>query len=128
MKAMLDTSTFFMVITNDSRLGAAVRDIYLHPDNDIFISMAVLWELAIKTELGKLQLGEPLADFIRHHIRGNDIKIMNIDLPHILALDQIPASITNPFTRLILSQCICENIPLLGANAEYDNCPVTKIW
>ncbi len=128
MKALLDTSTLLMIVTDDIRLSAAVRAIYLQPDNDLFVSMAAIWELALKINLGKIKISQPLHEFILHHIRGNDIKILNIELPHILTLEKIPVAIINPFTRLVLSQCICENIPLLSNNEEYDSCPVTRIW
>jgi len=128
MKAMLDTQTLFWIITDDSRLSTNVRDIYLDTDNQVFISMALLWEMAIKINLGKLIINGTLADFITNHIKGNAIQIMAIELAHILALDNIPEQHFSLFTRLVLAQCLYENIPILSANAEYDVCPVTRIW
>lgn len=128
MKVLLDTQALLWIVTQDSRLSATARDIYLDSENEIMLSMASVWELALKISLNKLTINESLPEFIQNHVKANDIKILTIELPHILALEKLPWHHRNPFDRIIISQSINDNIPILSANEELDLYPVTRIW
>jgi PIN domain nuclease of toxin-antitoxin system len=128
MKVLLDTQTLLWIVTQNSQLSAVARDIYLDEDNEILLSMASIWELALKISLNKLTMKESLPEFVQNHVKANDIKILNIELPHILALEKLPWHHRNPFDRIIISQSMKENIPILSANEELDFYSVTRIW
>jgi PIN domain nuclease of toxin-antitoxin system len=57
---LLDTHAFLWLASNDARLGDECRSVFLDPDSDVLLSMASVWEMAIKVSLGKLVLGRPL--------------------------------------------------------------------
>ena len=78
MKILLDTHTFLWVILDDPRLTEKAEKVFLDPDNDIYLSMASIWELAIKTSLGKLQLAEPLERLIANELKENGIYLQYI--------------------------------------------------
>ncbi len=102
--------------------------LYLDEQNTIFVSMASLWELAIKSSLGKISFEMPLEDFVEEHIRGNDIEILNIELPHILRIEKLPFHHRDPFDRLIIAQQIEENLPIISADEIFDAYGVQRIW
>ncbi len=128
MKYLLDTHTLLWIVTNDPRLSKRAKSLYLNSDNLIFFSIANLWEMTIKISLKKLSIDESLREFTQNHIKGNDIKFLNIELPHILSLENLPYHHRDPFDRLIISQCIHENISILSSDRVFDLYPIKRIW
>ena len=84
--------------------------------------------MAIKISIGKLSIDYPLQEFVDHHIKGNDIKIMQIELPHIIKIEKLPFHHRDPFDRLIISQGMVEDIPIISSDDRFDSYPVKRIW
>lgn len=128
MKYLIDTHTLLWIVTNDPKLSAKAKDLYLDSENEIFISMASIWELSIKSSLGKISLEQPLDEFVDEHVKGNDIRILKIELPHVLRIENLPFYHRDPFDRLIISQSIEDNIPIIGSDKTFDSYPIKRIW
>ena len=128
MKYLLDTHTLLWIIADDSVLGENTRSIYLNEMNEICLSMASIWEMAIKISLGKLQIPGSLPEFVKTHIRGNKIDVMPIELKHLYQLENLTFFHRDPFDRLIISQAIVENLPILSQDKEFDNYSIQRIW
>lgn len=128
MKYLLDTHSLLWIITDDSKLSKRAQDIYLDSENDIFLSMASIWELAIKSSLGKISLDKPLDEFVSEHVLGNNIEILEIKLPHVLRIEQLPFHHRDPFDRLIISQAIEDSLPILGGDNAFDLYKIKRIW
>ena len=128
MKFLIDTHTLLWIVTNDIKLSEKANKLYLNSDNLIFISLASIWEMAIKISIKKLSIKEPLKDFIQGQIKGNDIRILNIEIKHILLLENLPFHHRDPFDRLIISQSMSENIPILSSDKVLDLYPIKRIW
>lgn len=128
MKYLIDTHTLLWIVTNDPKLSAKAKDLYLDSENEIFISMASIWELSIKSSLGKISLEQPLDEFVNEHVKGNDIRILKIELPHVLRIENLPFYHRDPFDRLIISQSIEDNIPIIGSDKTFDSYPIKRIW
>ena len=128
MRYILDTHTLLWIITEDSKLSTTALKIYLDPSNVMFFSMASVWELAIKASLGKISLGKTLEEFIEEHVKGNDIEILDIHLPHVFRIEQLPFHHRDPFDRLIIAQVIEDNLLLVGNDTIFDLYNVKRIW
>ena len=128
MKYLIDTHTLLWIVTKNKKLSKKVKDIYLNSENQIFISLASLWEMAIKINLKKLSINEPLKDFVKNQIKNNDINILDIKTKHILLLENLPYYHMDPFDRLIISQSINEQIPLLSFDKVFDKYSIKRIW
>lgn len=128
MKYLIDTHTLLWIVTNDPKLSAKAKDLYLDSENEIFISMASIWELSIKSSLGKISLEQPLDEFVDEHVKGNDIRILKIELSHVLRIENLPFYHRDPFDRLIISQSIEDNIPIIGSDKTFDSYPIKRIW
>jgi len=128
MKYLLDTHTLLWIVTNDPRLSKKAKSLYLNSENLIFFSITSLWELTIKISLKKLSIDEPLNEFIQIHIKGNDIKFLNIQVPHILLLENLPYHHRDPFDRLIIAQSIHEDITILSSDKIFDLYPIKRVW
>lgn len=115
-------------MNDDPQLGDEARNIYLNNANDIFASMASVWEMAIKISLKKLEIPGTLSDFVKEHIRGNKIDILSIELNHLYQLENLTYFHRDPFDRLIISQAIVENIPILSSDKAFDDYPIQRIW
>ena len=128
MDFLIDTHTFLWLVTDSPKLSNRAKKLYLNAENKIFLSLASIWEIAIKSSLGKIALDKPLEEFIDEHIRGNDIQILKIELPHILRIEKLPFHHRDPFDRLIISQQIENNLPIIGNDREFDKYGVKRIW
>jgi PIN domain nuclease of toxin-antitoxin system len=128
MKYLLDTHSLLWLTTNDSRLSLMAQELYLDAGNDIFFSMASIWEMAIKSSIGKISFESNLEDFVEDHIKGNNIEILKIELPHILRIERLPFHHRDPFDRLIIAQAIEDNISVIGNDTEFDKYKVNRVW
>jgi len=128
LRYLLDTHTLLWIVNDDPQLGDEARNIYLNNANDIFASMASVWEMAIKISLKKLEIPGTLSDFVKEHIRGNKIDILSIELNHLYQLENLTYFHRDPFDRLIISQAIVENIPILSSDKAFDDYPIQRIW
>ena len=110
MRLLLDTSVLIALV--EGRLDARVRDALVSPDAALHVSVASLWEIAIKFRLGKLALEAPLAQ-LPELVENLGLVLLAIEASHVLvAVDPEPAT-RDPFDRLLLAQCAVENLHLV---------------
>jgi PIN domain nuclease of toxin-antitoxin system len=129
LKLLLDTHTFLWFINGDKRLSAKARDLIEDKENSRFLSVASLWEMAIKVSLGKLRLDVSFDQLSADHIRGNAIDMMSISVAHMDVLSSLPFHHKDPFDRLIIAKGIVEKTPILGRDDLFDRYEgVQRIW
>lgn len=128
MRYLLDTHTLLWIVEDNQKLSQKAKQIYLDKGNDLYLSAASIWEMAIKISLRKLSLEESLPKFIKHHVVRNSIQILNILPEHIYPLVNLPFHHRDPFDRIIASQCINEKIPLVSKDKNFDQYPLRRIW
>jgi PIN domain nuclease of toxin-antitoxin system len=128
MNYLLDTHTLLWIVTGDNLLSKKVKKLFLDEENEIFISIASLWEIAIKVSLNRLELGQPLSDFYLKHIIGNKIRLLNIKVEHLAVLEALKYYHRDPFDRLIVCQSIVEEIPVLSRDKAFSKYPIKRIW
>lgn len=127
MAHLLDTHAFLWFASGDKQLPGSIREIIEDIRQSCFLSAASLWEITIKTQLGKLSLGitlEELFDFIDK----NQIEIIPINYQHLLLLSKLPGHHSDPFDRLIISQAIAEELILITRDKEFKNYDVKQQW
>lgn len=128
MKYLIDTHVLLWITNHDSRLSKKAKDLFLNEKNDIYLSIASIWEMAIKISLNKLDVNEPLKNFVRTKIIANKIKITNISVEHLFMLEDLPFHHKDPFDRLIIAQSIVENIPIISKDSVFRKYNIKKIW
>ena len=104
MKILLDTHSFLWFIGGSARLSDNARSQIEDEANLLFLSVASLWEMAIKISLGKLTLAEPFEVLIPRQIDTNGIQVLKIDVKHLAALVILPFHHRDPFDRLFAAQ------------------------
>ncbi len=128
MPALLDTNAFLWFISGSDRLSGKARDYMADFDNELVLSAASLWEIAIKTSLGKLELLSPFDQLIPVQLQKNDIDVLPIELDHFSAIINLEFHHRDPFDRLIIAQGITEQIPVITSDAMFAKYPVEVIW
>lgn len=108
MNYLLDTHTFLWFLEGNERLLNKAKSIIENSKNTSFISIASVWEIAIKMSLGKLKLDVSLED-LKSEILKNNFEILSLDFEHILELNKLEEIHKDPFDRIIISQAIFEN-------------------
>ena len=128
MRHLLDTHTFLWFVLNDPQLSQKALGIINDPANDILVSPAIYWELAIKVGLGKLNLYSAYDDFMYRGIVGNDFEILPIEPRHTSILTTLPLHHRDPFDRLLIAQALVEAVPIVSADAQLDDYLVKRLW
>ncbi len=128
MKYILDTHALLWITSDSDRLTSKAKSIYLDDKNEIWLSKASVWEMAIKISLKKLQITNNIENFIKDHVVGNGIKILDITLEQIYKLETLPFHHRDPFDRLIISQSMTEGIPVISSDHKFDKYNVNRIW
>jgi PIN domain nuclease of toxin-antitoxin system len=128
MNVILDTHAFLWFVLDDPQLSASAKTLIEDPANDVFISPASYWEIAIKVRLGKLDLHAPYDDFMYRGIVGNDFAILPIELKHTSVLTTLPFYHKDPFDRLLVVQAKVENMAIVSADNALDAYGVQRSW
>jgi PIN domain nuclease of toxin-antitoxin system len=128
MKLILDTHSFLWFIEGSASLSPTARILIEDADNQPFLSMASLWEMAIKLSLGKLTLSEPFDTLIPQQMHLNGIRMLPIEVAHVSAVAALPFHHRDPFDRLLIAQSMVEKIPLVSGDPAFSLYPVQRIW
>jgi PIN domain nuclease of toxin-antitoxin system len=128
VKALLDTHAFLWWISDDPRLSEKAREIVADGRNELFFSAASGWEISIKAGLGRLEVPEDLQRFISDQLSRNAIQVLPIYLSHAVHTGSLPVHHRDPFDRILVSQAILEQIPLLSADPQFSHYPVEVVW
>lgn len=128
MRVLLDTHTFLWWITDDPRLSRKVRGIIGNGKNQIFLSAASGWEIAIKAKLGRLQVPDELERFIPEQLALNAIEILPVQMSHALHVYALPDHHHDPFDRLLIAQAQLESLPILTTDPQIVRYSVKVIW
>ncbi len=128
MKLLLDTRTFLWWITDSPELSVRVRDAIRNPENELFLSVASAWEMAIKVDLGRLHLPVRPDRFIPNQLTKNAIKSLPIQMGHALYVSRLPAIHRDPFDRIIISQSILEKMAVVTRDPDIVEYKVKILW
>jgi PIN domain nuclease of toxin-antitoxin system len=116
MKLLLDTHILIWAAKDLPRLSAAARAIMLAPENERFFSVCSIWEIAIKTALGRQAVVSDATDF-RDLMLANGYQELPILASHVLYTSKLPAIHKDPFDRLLVAQSLVERLTLITSDA-----------
>lgn len=128
MRLLLDTHTFLWWDSQPNRLPAKVLALCKDTQNEIFLSVASIWEMQIKHQLGKLELHLPLDRLVSEQVQKNAIQILPIQTAHVLGISALPNVHKDPFDRLLIAQANVEKMVFLSGDGVFDQYPVQIIW
>lgn len=125
---LLDTHTFLWMVWKDNKLSKAVQQILLNPQSSLFLSVASVFEIAVKVSIKKLILAEPVSLFIHRWIASFGIQLLAIQVSHCDHLSRMPLAHRDPIDRILASQALLENLTLLSIDPIFDQYGVARAW
>ena len=126
VRVLLDTQVFLWLQAAPERLGEHLRTVE-DPHNELIVSAASSWEIAIKHEIGKLTLPEEPARYVPSRIRMIGARALAVEHAHALAVATLPALHRDPFDRLLVAQAQLEGMTILTADDSVARYPVGSI-
>src|SRR3989344_5968647 len=120
MRVLVDTHVFLWWVEGDRALPAKARSALANPDNECLLSLASVWELAIKISLGKLRLALPVRRYVAEHVAANGFRLLDIGLSPLGRVEPLTMHPRDPFDRLLIVQALEEKLPVVPANPGCD--------
>lgn len=119
MRLLLDTQVLIWHVEDDPRLSISHSDLIADPANETFVSIATLWEIAIKVNIGKLNLSLEFLDLIAH-LQTSSIETLQIREEHLNSVSSLPLHHRDPFDRLLIAQAQVERLQVLTTDRKFD--------
>lgn len=119
MKLLFDTHSFIWWAESPEKLAPATFAALSDSRNTRLLSVASVWEMQIKRQLGKLQLEVELKDLIETQLVASNIQLLPVELTHVLELDNLPFQHKDPFDRLLIAQANAERATLVTADPKF---------
>jgi PIN domain nuclease of toxin-antitoxin system len=127
MAYSLDTHALLWFVSGDKQLPEIARSIIKDIHQSCFLSAVSLWEVTIKLQNSKLDLGISLKDLFEF-VDRNQIEIIPINYEHLLQLSNLPTHHNDPFDRLIIAQAISEDLVVITRDKLFKNYKVKQFW
>ena len=128
MKVLVDTHALLWLFDGDSRLSERARSIFLDPGNQLFFSIASLWELCVKLSLEKLVLDRGWFDTLTSEMLANQVSWLAIEAPHCRAVESLDFHHRDPFDRMLIAQAMVENMSVMTRDPHFRQYPVDCVW
>ncbi|TAE25177.1 MAG: type II toxin-antitoxin system VapC family toxin [Candidatus Kapaibacterium sp.] len=128
MNIILDTNAFLWLIGNQAKLSRKAATTIADKQNTFFLSVASPWEMAIKSQSGKLVLPEPIEPLISRETALNNIEVLPVSLDAISLVETLPSIHRDPFDRIIIATALTQNFAVMSSDAVFDDYNVSRIW
>ena len=128
MKVLADTHAIVWFALADPRLSATARTVLADPVNEVLVSPASYWEIAIKVHLGKWNIQQKYPDLIDSLWTVYGFQVLHILPDHTARLVGLPDHHRDPFDRLLIAQALAEGLSIISADAVFDPYGVPRIW
>ena len=128
MKILLDTCTFLWIITDDPKLSPQAKTLFIDPSNEVYLSVASTWEIAIKYKRGKLSLPKSPEKYIPTKRKQHNIDSLALDEEATLYLAKLPDLHKDPFDRILICQSIVSGLIILTPDELISQYPLRSIW
>ena len=121
MRHLVDTHIFLWLSVGSARIPPDIVNILDDPDNEVFVSIATAWEIAIKVSLGKLNVPLDVQHWVPVQLQASSLAVLPVSLAHALAVVELPLHHRDPFDRLLIAQAQVEDMTLVTADAWFSN-------
>ena len=131
MSTILDTHAFLWFVNDEDALSATARSVIEDQRNSLYLSVASIWETAIKVSVGKLALTSSLQDFVDAQLGRNEIDILPITVEHAGLVAKLPfpeSGHRDPFDRMIIAQSMYHDFAVLTRDAAFDAYAIERLW
>jgi len=127
-RVLLDTHAFLWFVFDDPRLSERAAKVIEDPATGKLLSMACLWEIVIKAQIGKLSLGMETGEFLGRFVRDRQVEVVPVLLEHLVEYGRLELHHRDPFDRLLIAQARILEAPIITADQSFARYDVTAIW
>jgi PIN domain nuclease of toxin-antitoxin system len=127
MDLLLDTHALLWFLNGDDSLSNKARLAILNIENSKFISIASIWEISIKKSLDKLRFPSGLKRMLEL-IEENGFQLLPVTTEYALVLSTLEFKHRDPFDRLLVAQCLTDNLFLISKDVMIKNYDVQLFW
>ncbi|MDJ0766422.1 MAG: type II toxin-antitoxin system VapC family toxin [Myxococcota bacterium] len=127
-RILLDTHAFLWFVFDHPQLSQRADALISDDTIEKYLSIASLWEIAIKQQIGKLALGMDFETFLRDFVIARKIEVLTLDPPHLIAYAHLPLHHRDPFDRLLIAQARVANLPILTADRDFASYEIAVTW
>ena len=127
MRLLLDTHVLLWWIDDDPRLSGRSRSLISHADT-VLVSVASVWEIAIKAGLGKLEVRPNLRRYLLRQLARNEFELLPVLFEHAVAIRDLPLHHRDPFDRLLIAQSLTERLVLISHDARMKAYAIEVLW
>jgi len=128
MKLLLDTHSFLWFIGGDKQISDKAKELISDENNDVFLSIGSLWEIAIKTSIGKLELIKPFDELIPEQLEEYEIELLDITQEDLNIVVKLPLHHRDPFDRIIIAQAIHRGLDIVGKDRQFEHYDIAIHW
>ena len=128
MKFLIDAHALIWATDDPSKLGVRASQVLQDRASELFLSAGTVWEIAIKTGLGRLELSLPLRDWVGQVIVEFDLTLLPITVDHAHQQAGLPHHHKDPFDRLLVAQAQVEGCSLVSCDTAFDTYSVPRLW
>ena len=127
MKLLLDTHAFLVAIAAPAKLSDKVRGLLTDNSVERYVSTVSIWEVAIKVQIGKLDMPVDRA-FYTAHVKALKARVLAVEFPHSLAVFSLPMHHRDPFDRMLIAQAREEGMVLVTRDTAFEAYEVPTVW
>ena len=119
LRVFIDTHVFLWALNEPERLGKRARSLLEDPENELALSVASVWEMAIKIAHKRLRLPDSFRAFVIAGLRSLGVTVVPIEIQHVFVLAELPQHHADPFDRMIVAQALSARVPVVTADAAF---------
>jgi PIN domain nuclease of toxin-antitoxin system len=127
MRLLLDTHTFIWFVIDSPQLSLVAKNLIEDESNEKWLSVASVWEMAIKSSIGKLRFEQPVQVFVEQQMQQNSMDLLPIEMSHLALVETLPLHHRDPFDRLLLAQAKVKDMPIVGLDGVFDAYAVQRL-
>ena len=126
-KFLLDTHTLIWFAQGSPNLSLKAKDLILEISNECFVSSISIWEIAIKTNIGKLDFSFTFQE-LELLLTENNIEIISPTIEDFTTYQKLPLLHKDPFDRILIAQTITKGLSIITKDGEFTQYEVPVIW
>ena len=127
MRILLDSHALLWFLEGNSKMPEATVEIIRAPENNIYVSIASIWEIAIKTSIGKLDVNGGIDNLVKN-IDENGFSLLEVSTEHIKTVTELPFIHRDPFDRMLIAQAMVEEMAIMTVDGNIMKYEIGCIW
>ena len=128
MNYLLDTHAFLWFVFDDPRLSSDAAELIADDAVEKHVSIAGLWEIVIKAQLGRLGLGTDVPTFLERHVARRKLGVVPLELEHLVVYGRLPLHHKDPFDRILIAQAEALGLPVVTSDPAFAAYRIKTVW